>query len=136
MSFDPYIHFPGTCAQAMAFYQSVFGGDLQMMRYADMPDAPPEYAGSDLVMHSTLAVGGRIMMAGDFPPGMVPDPQKAVSISHFAADIDDAARIFAALSDGAEIMLPFGQTFWSNGYGMLKDRFGTHWMIAATPRAD
>ena len=135
MSFDPYIHFPGHCAKAMRFYQSIFGGRLDLFMYADMPEAPPDYAGSDLVMHSTLNADGRILMAGDFPPGMPPEPQKAVSISHFATDAATARQVFAALSVGAEIMLPFGPTFWSDGYGMLKDRFGTQWMVAAPPRA-
>ena len=25
--------------------------------------------------------------------------------------------------------MPFGKTFWSPGFGMLKDRFGTPWMV-------
>ncbi len=131
MSFDPYIHFQGNCRAAMEAYQALFGGELSMMTYSQMPEAPPEQATSDLIMHSTLATGGRMLMASDFPPGMAGDPQQAVTISHIAPSIDEAKRLFAALSDGGAPIMEFQPTFWSDGFGMVKDRFGTHWMISA-----
>jgi PhnB protein len=130
MSFDPYIHFQGNCRAAMEAYQQVFGGELEVMGYADMPDAPPELRVSPLVMHSTLRLGGRSLMASDFPPGEGGDPQAAVSISHEAGTDAEARRIFAALADGGAVIMPFQPTFFSDGFGMVKDRFGTHWMIS------
>lgn len=136
MSFDPYIHFQGNCRDAMAAYQVVFGGTLDLMPYAAAPDWPagtPEaMKTSDLVMHGTLRLpGGRMLMASDFPPGMGGDPQQAVSISHEAASMDAARAVFDALADGGAVIMPLGPTFWSDGFGMLKDRFGTHWMISS-----
>lgn len=32
----PYLQFDGDAAEAMRFFASVFGGDLQMMTFADM----------------------------------------------------------------------------------------------------
>ena len=32
--------------------------------------------------------------------------------------------------------MPFGQTFWSPGYGNLIDRFGVQWMVNTNPPAD
>ena len=26
-------------------------------------------------------------------------------------------------------VMPYGPTFWASGFGMVKDRFGIHWMI-------
>ena len=70
MSFDPYLHFRGDCAAAMEFYANVFAADdLFMMRYSEMPEAPPVFADSDRVLHATLTLGGRMLMASDFPPG-------------------------------------------------------------------
>ena len=131
MSFDPYIHFQGNCRAAMQAYRDLFGGTLELMTYGEMPEAPPEMQGSDLVLHSTLRLGDRNMMASDFPPGQTGDPQQAVTISHEAASDAEARRIFAALSDGGSVIMDFAPTFWSAGFGMLKDRFGTHWMISA-----
>ncbi len=131
MSFDPYIHFRGTCRDAMAFYQGILGGTLEVMGYADAPDATQAMRSSDLVMHATLHLGGRMLLAADFPPGHAGTPQAAVTISHIAPTDADARRIFAALSEDATVMMEYQPTFWSDGFGMLKDRFGTQWMVSA-----
>ena len=131
MTFDPYIHFQGNCRAAMQAYREIFGGTLEVMTYAEMPGAPPDMAASTLVMHATLRVGDRNVMASDFPPGTEGDPQQAMTISHEAATEAEARRIFAALGEGGTVISPFQPTFWSDGFGMVKDRFGTHWMISA-----
>lgn len=131
MSFDPYIHFQGNCREAMTAYQTIFGGKLEIMGYDQMPEAPPEMKDSPLVMHSTLHLGGRMLLASDFPPGHAGDPQQAVTISHIAPTDAEARHLFAALSEGGEEIMAYQPTFWSDGFGMLKDRFGTHWMISA-----
>lgn len=130
MSFDPYIHFQGNCAAAMTAYAEIFAADdLRLMRYAQMSDAPPHLANSNLVMHATLTVGDRVLMGSDFPPDVAGDPQKAVSISHYEPDNAKAKAIFDSLSEGGEEIMAWGETFWAEGFGMVKDRFGTHWMI-------
>jgi PhnB protein len=131
MSFDPYIHFQGNCREALTAYQQIFGGTVEFMTYDDAPDATPEMKASGLVMHATLHHGGRMLFASDFPPGFAGDPQQAVTISHIAPDDTEARRIFAALSEGGAILMEYAPTFWSDGFGMLKDRFGTHWMVSA-----
>ena len=129
----PYLHFRGDCADAMRFYEGVFGGTLTLMRYAeapeDIPHIPSEGEGSDRILHGELRAEGWALMASDFPPGMG-DPQKAASVMWLAPNAEAGRDVFAALmEDGAEIM-PFGPTFFSPGYGMGRDRFGTHWMIS------
>ena len=131
MSFDPYIHFSGNCRAAMTAYQAIFGGKLQMSPYGDAPDAGPEAKSSDLIMHAALTVGDRMLLASDFPPGMPPQPQAAVTISHVAGSVDEGLRLFDLLVAGGTPIMAFQPTFWSDGFGMLKDRFGTHWMISA-----
>ncbi len=130
MSFDPYLHFQGNCRAAMQDYAKIFNGALQVMPYSEAPDPSPEMASSDMVMHAALKVGDRVLMASDFPPGQRGDPQAACSISHIAADRAEAQRIFTALSEGGAVIMPFGDAFWADGFGMLKDRHGTHWMVS------
>lgn len=134
MSFMPYIHFDGHCAQAMAFYMQVFGGtDLQLMTYADAPPdsgMPP----SDRIMHAQFNAMGGVLMASDFPQGQG-EPQKAVSIMVAPPSLDAARQVFEALSEGGTVVMPFGPTFWSPGFGMAQDRFGTHWIIGAAAEA-
>jgi PhnB protein len=35
--------------------------------------------------------------------------------------------------EGGHVIEAFGPTFFSPGFGMVKDRFGTHWIISAMP---
>lgn len=131
MGFEPYIHFQGTCAEAMARYADLFGAsDLFIQRYRDMPDAPPEYADSDLVMHSALVSGGMVLMASDFPPGYKGYPQAAVSISRSVPDVETARMLFDGLSEGGTVIMPMQATFWSTCFSVVRDRFGTQWMIS------
>ncbi|WP_395541675.1 hypothetical protein [Neotabrizicola sp. sgz301269] len=59
------------------------------------------------------------------------DPQQAVSTGHSA----DAARTtFGRLARGGAVIMDFAPPFWSDGFGMLKDRRGTHWMVSAPGR--
>ena len=134
MSFDPYIHFQGNCRQAMTAYAEIFGGTLETMGYDQAPDASEAMKASDLIMHATLHLNGRMLLASDFPPGFAGDPQAAVTISHIAPDDAEARRVFAALADGGAVIMDYQPTFWSDGFGMLKDRFGTHWMVAGPER--
>ncbi len=131
MSFDPYIHFQGNCREAMTAYAAIFGGKVEIMTYDQAPDATEAMKASGLVMHSTLHLNGRLLLASDFPPGHAGDPQAAITISHIASSVVEAKRLFAALAEGGTVMMQVQPTFWSDGFGMLKDRYGTHWMVSA-----
>lgn len=133
MSFTPYIHFQGNCAEAMQAYANIFGAtDLQLMRYADAPPSAGMPAGNpDKIMHAQLTAGGQPLMASDWPDGMIGAPQASVSVTHSIADVTRGGKIFDLLADGGAVTMPYGPTFWSQGFGMVKDRFGTHWMIMA-----
>jgi len=42
---------------------------------------------------------------------------------------DEAERIHALLADGGEIFMPMQETFFAFRFSMLRDKFGTSWMI-------
>jgi PhnB protein len=134
MATMPYIHFQGRCAEALAFYAEALGGtDLSMMRYDEGPDVPAEWKGTDRVMHGQLRLGEDLLMASDFPPGMEGDPQRAFSVMQTFADPDSTRAAFDRLREGGDVIQDFGPTFFSRGFGMLRDRFGTHWILSAEP---
>lgn len=133
MSFTPYLFFVGTCREAMTAYQEVFGGVLVILTAADMPDAPPD-APPDAVMHAALTLpNGGLLMASDDPSATEDGPKTGIRVSMTAADADDAARVFEALSTGGQVEMPVGPTSWSPAFGMCTDRFGTPWMVGADP---
>lgn len=134
MPTHPYIHFQGNCAEAMQAYADIFNGtDLQLMRYADMPGGDPRPGAEAHIMHSQLTLGDGVLMASDFPPGVAGDPQKALSIMQVAQNVATAQTWFDRLMEGGAVIMPFGPTFFSPAFGIVKDRFGTHWIISAIP---
>jgi PhnB protein len=136
MPTHPYIHFQGHCADAMAFYTRVFGGtDLQMMRYADGPQSPPDWKNSPRIMHAQVTIGDGTLMASDYPPGTDGDGQAGFSVMQSAPDVATAQGWFDGLGNGGAVIQPFQPTFFSPGFGMVKDKFGTHWIISAMPAA-
>ena len=39
------------------------------------------------------------------------------------------------LSNGGQVLMPIGKTFFSPRFGMLADRFGVPWMVYVQPTA-
>lgn len=132
MSLHPYLFFSGTCKEAMTHYQSVLGGQLEVMTFADLPsdeEAPPFEVDPSAVMHAALMFGdGDLLMASDDPTGDG-SGVKGVSLNVTLTDHDEARRIFDALADGGSIDMPMGETFWSPLFGTCTDRFGVSWMV-------
>jgi PhnB protein len=121
---NPYIGFKDQARAAMEFYQSVFGGELNVMNFGDVPGTEsPETKG--LVMHSQLTTdNGLTIMAAD----TTEEPYNgSISLSG-----DDEATIrgyWDKLVVGGEVGEPLVQAPWGDTFGMLKDKFGIHWMF-------
>jgi PhnB protein len=128
MKFETYIFFTDQCAQAMRFYEKALGGKIEaMMTYADAPPGPyntPDMAHK--VIHARLTVGDAVLMASDGPEA---EARKGFAVAMQVDTIAEADRLFNALSDGATITMPMGETFFSKRFGMLTDKFGTPWMV-------
>jgi PhnB protein len=135
MSFSPYLFFVGTCREAMTAYQSILGGQLDLVTAADMPDAPPD-APKDAIMHAALTLpDGGMLMASDDPSATEDGPKVGISVSYTAADAGEAEKVFTGLSEGGDVQLPMGATSWSPAFGMCTDRFGIPWMVGTNPTA-
>ena len=130
MQVNPYLVFNGDCAEALKFYEECgIGRNDGMMTHAGTPaesHVPTEWR--DKIMHARLVIGDSVLMASDAPPDHYKKPQ-GFSVSLQFKDPVEAERIFKTLSAGGEIRMPFGETFWSPGFGMLTDRFGIPWMV-------
>ena len=130
----PYLHFDGHCAEALAFYAEALGGtDLAVMRYSEAPGASDAMKASDRIMHGQITIGAGTLMASDMPPGMEGGPHQGVSVMQTFPTPEEARSAFDRLSEGGEVVQPFAPTFFSPGFGMLKDRFGAHWLLSTEP---
>ena len=132
MKCDVYLTFDGNCEKALNFYQSVFGGEFSVvMRYSD---GPPEYlvkGKEDKIMHTTLSFGnGCELKASDtFHKPVVKG--NAYTVSIMADDETQGEKMFAGLSEGGQIEMPFQEVFWGGKFGNLVDQFGIQWMISS-----
>lgn len=130
---NPYLSFRDNAAQAMNFYQSVFGGELTSMTFGQMQMPGLTEADADKVMHSQLTTeSGFTLMASDTPASMElsgPGTGFGVSLSGPAADEDELRGYWERLSDGATISAELMRAPWGDTFGMLTDRFGTNWMV-------
>jgi PhnB protein len=128
---NPYITFAGNAREAMEFYHSVFGGELDVSTYGEMPDMPgnsPEI--HDQLMHAMLTVSESItLMGADMPdsPGPKGSP---ISIALSGDDEQQLRAWFDGLADGGEVLEPMEIAPWGSLFGMLHDRFGVHWMLS------
>ena len=131
---DSYIFFDGNCAEAMRFYERVTGGKIQfMMKYSESPvENDPQHCppgSEDRIMHASLVIDGRNLMASDSPKGQF-KPMQGFALSLYYDSPEEAKRKFDMLAEGGQVFMPFGPTFWAKGFGMLTDKFGTHWMVS------
>ena len=136
MQIQPYLFFDGRCDEALAFYQKALGAKVEMlMRFKENPSPAANPPGSDdKVMHSCIRIGDAAVMASDGNCTGKPSFQ-GFSLSLTAKDVPEARRLFAALGEGGQVQMPFAQTFFSPGFGMVADRFGVSWMVIVAAQA-
>ena len=129
---DSYLFFDGTCEEAIRFYERTLGGKIQMMMtHAQAPEADKMPPGSaDRILHASLLIDGRVLMASDSMVGHPYEGMKGFSLSLSYPTVAEAKKIFDALAAGGEVRMPFQKTFWAEAFGMLADRFGTPWMVS------
>jgi PhnB protein len=128
------LSFRGQCREAFEFYARVLGGEITAaMPYSDGPAdmEVPDYM-KDWLMHGWLQVGDQAIMGADmdvqWAPG-IDKPKNGFDVTLHTDDVAEARRWFEALSEGGKVVMPFGPSFWSPGFGSLVDKFGIPWMI-------
>jgi PhnB protein len=78
VTLTPYLHFRGNTREAMEFYHSVLGGELNLQTFKDV-HAAQDPSNDDLVMHAHLdGDNGLVVMASDPPSRMQYDLGKRV----------------------------------------------------------
>lgn len=132
---NTYLTFNGNCEEAFTFYKSVFGGEFSYLgRFGEMPENE-EYKVPDSdknkIMHVSLPIGSAILMGSDTGGEWATDYMVGnnFSISITAESKEEAKKLFDALAEGGQVTMPLESTFWSEYFGMLKDKFGINWMI-------
>ncbi len=130
MAPTPYLFFNGQCAEAIAAYAEIFGGEvLEQMPASQMPpDFPVAEDRKDWIMHSRVKIGDGFLMASDSVFDETPAMAGASVMMSLPTAVEGKAA-FDKLADGGAIQMDWAPTFWSAGFGTLTDRFGIKWMI-------
>ncbi|MGI5841223.1 MAG: VOC family protein [Patescibacteria group bacterium] len=126
---NPYISFKDNAREAMEFYQSVFGGKLEINTYKEF-DASEDPSEDNKIMHSMLeADNGITFMAADTPNSMEYRPGNNISISLSGDNEQELQSYWEKLSKGATIQEPLEKAPWGDTFGMLRDKFGVEWLV-------
>ena len=130
MKLNTYLNYGGNCQEAFRFYEKHLGGKItMMMTHSEMPgakDVPPALQNS--ILYARMTIGETYVMGSDVPPDRF-QPMRSVYLSMAVDTSNEAERIHALLSEGAEIFMPMQETFFASRFSMLRGKFGTSWMI-------
>ncbi len=130
MQLHTYLNYGGNCRAALEFYQQHLGAKiLMLMTQGEQPDAsnvPPERRHD--VLHARLELGGAVVMASDAPPEQF-QPMRSAYLTLTLDSSAEAERVYALLSEGGQVFMPLAETFFAHRFAMLRDRFGTSWML-------
>ncbi|MBT9384554.1 VOC family protein [Pseudooceanicola sp. CBS1P-1] len=126
-----YLFFDGTARAAIDFYKATLGAEVKaLMPFSDLPDGTPLPPGmEDRVMHALLQIGDQTVMISDTMSPEAQTRHSGFNMQMSLPDPEEAARLFAALSEGGEVTMAFAPTFWAAGFGTCTDRFGIPWMV-------
>ncbi len=123
-----YLNYNGNCREAFEFYAEHLGARIVMLTtHGEAPDpsrVPPEM--KDAVLHARLELGDGVLLGADIPKA---EPMRSAYLTLSLDSSEEAERVYALLSDGGEVFMPMEETFFAHRFAMLRDRFGTSWML-------
>src|SRR5215470_5806010 len=123
---EPYLHFPGTARDALAFYHGVFGGELILNTYGDFSreDGP-----ADAIAHGMLR-GPVSLFASDAGPGQETFHSSGLMFSLLGTSDPQTLRAwFAQLAEGGRVVDDLQVRPWGATDGQVVDRYGVLWLV-------
>ncbi len=133
MKLDIYLNYRGNCEEAFRFYERHLGGTITgMVRHGEQPNPNVPADWNDRITHARLELGGTVLMGADIPDS---EPMRSAYLSLSLDEEAEAERVYALLVEGGEIFMKMEQMSFANRFAMLRDRFGTSWMLLHQPQA-
>jgi PhnB protein len=133
MKLDIYVNYRGTCEQAFRFYEQHLGATLTgIVRHGDQPNPNLPADWKDKILHARIEIGASVLMGADIPHA---EPMRSAYLTLTLDSEADAERVYALLTDGGEIFMKMEKMPFANRFAMVRDRFGTSWMLLHQPEA-
>lgn len=127
MKLDIYVNYPGTCEAAFRFYERHLGGKITLLStHADQPNPNIPADWKKKVLHARLEIGSAVLMGADIPGA---EAMRSAYLTLRVDSAQEAEQLYALLGEGGQIFMKMEQTFFANRFAMLRDRFGTSWML-------
>ena len=131
MKLDVYLNYRGNCEQAFRFYEQHLGGRITgIVRHAEQPNPRLPVEWREKILHARIEIGATVLMGADIPQS---EPMRSAYLALTLDSEAEAERVYALLTDGGEIFMKMEQTPFANRFAMLRDRFGTSWMLLHQP---
>ena len=126
LQLDIYVNYPGHCEKAFRFYEEQLGGKIQMITPHQQvpPNFPKEWTSP--VLHAIIQIGDTLLRGADVPGA---EPMRSAYLTLRPATEEQAEKIYQVLAEGGEIFMKMEKTFFANRFAMLRDKFGTSWML-------
>jgi PhnB protein len=127
MRLDVYVNYRGTCEEAFRFYERHLGGRITgLIRHAEQPNPNLPADWQDKILHARVEIATAVLMGADIPTA---EPMRSAYLTLSLDHQTDAERVYALLAEGGEVFMKMEKTPFANRFAMLRDRFGTSWML-------
>ena len=132
MRLDVYVNYRGTCEEAFRYYEQHLGGKITgLVRHGANPQVPSDWG--EKVLHARMTIGDAVLMGADIPGS---EPMRSAYLTLTLDSEADAERKYELLlAGGGEVFMKMEKTPFANRFAMLRDRFGTSWMLLHQPAA-
>jgi PhnB protein len=126
MKLEIYLNYPGHCEKAFQFYEQHLGGKINLMTPHKQP--PPNFPREwkKPILHAIIEIGGTVVRGADIPDA---EPMRSAYLTLKFDTPEQAEHIYDLLSNEGEIFMKMEKTFFANRFAMLRDKFGTSWML-------
>ena len=127
MKLDIYVNYPGHCEDAFRFYEQHLKGKITgIARHGEQPNPNIPDNWKNAVLHARIEIGGSVLMGADIPNA---EPMRSAYLTLRLDSAKEAEQIYAILTDGGQIFMKMEETPFASRFAMLRDRFGTSWML-------
>jgi PhnB protein len=129
---NPYLSFKDNARQAMEFYQSVFGGNLNISTFKEF-QASQDPSEDNKVMHAVLEVSDSMVLMGADTPNSMDFSASNCSVSLSGDNEAELSGYYNKLADGGQVTMPLDKAPWGDTFGMCTDKFGVNWLVNVSP---
>ncbi|HZK06494.1 MAG TPA: VOC family protein [Actinomycetaceae bacterium] len=128
---NAYLNFPGNTREALTWYHSIFGGELQFNTFGEIGAVPADHEYAEKIMHGSIR-GPVSIFAADNLEGLSPVQLKegnSISLAIMGDEEERIRRWFDTLAEGGTVTAELEKQVWGDLYGEVTDRFGINWMV-------